>query len=145
MTQNEMDYLLGRLGQAFIAAGSSLIGSGGGSNDSGNTDTGNTDTGDNDSGATDSGGEDVVIDTTPALGEVAVIANRAPLRSQPTKDINVDMGRLLEGEKVALDQISEDKKWYRVDVRAFAGVHTIPDDAHYAWGEASNFEIITLN
>lgn len=158
MIQSDMDYLLKRLGQAFVAAGNVLLGSNeappavsppadsanNGGNSSANTGSneGTTPAG---NGAAQQEAPEVVDDQPRALGEVAVIANRAPLRSQPTKSINVDQGRMLEGERAPLDAISEDKEWYRVDVRNFAGLHTIPDDATYAWGEAKNFEIITLN
>jgi hypothetical protein len=138
MTHKDMDYLLSRLGQAFIAAGNTLL------SNSGNVPSAPTTT-PSESNASPSDTPDPVLDNSPALGEVAVIANRAPLRSEPTKSIDVDLGRLLEGERAPLDRISDDKKWYRMDVRNFAGMHTVPDDAQYAWGEASNFEIIKLS
>jgi len=140
MKQSELDYLLSRFGQAFIAAGNSLLASSG---DAPEIDSDILSTFNDDSNQTDP--QPTTPDNSPALGEVGVIASRAPLRSQPTKDIDVDLGRLLEGERVPLDAISEDKKWYRLDVRNFAGLHTVPDSATYAWGEASNFEIIKLN
>ena len=154
MTREDMDYVLKRVGSALIAAGASLSGTAAGSSGStGSTDGATSGSGSASNGSSASaGGSDttpaetpIVIDTVPALGEVAVIASRAPLREEPTKDVDPVLGRLLEGEKVPLDAISENKKWYRVDVRNFAGLHTIPDDATYAWAEASNFEIITLN
>ncbi len=144
MTQNDMDYLLGRFGQAFLAAGNVLIGSAPAPADDSAPAAPVADP----AFPVDESPENPELDDVqpgPAMGEVGVIANRAPLRSAPTKDINVDMGRLLEGERVPLDAISDDKKWYRLDVRNFAGVHTVPDNAVYAWAEASNFEIIKLN
>ena len=142
MTQSDMDYLLSRFGKAFIAAGNSLLASSGsGTTAPDSTEDGATSNGD----GSQADPEPIVVDNSPALGEVGVIASRAPLRTQPTKDIDIDLGRLLEGERVPLDAISEDNNWYRVDIRNFAGVHTIPDHATYGWGEASNFEIIKLN
>ena len=158
MIRSDMDYLLKRLGQAFLAAGNVLLDSeqappavSAPANPTGNEGATPDQTESNEgatpaeNGATQQESPEVVDEQPRALGEVAVIANRAPLRSEPTKRINVDLGRMLEGERAPLDAISEDKKWYRVDVRNFAGLHTIPDDATYAWGEAKNFEIITLN
>ncbi len=151
MTQNEMDYLLRRFGQAFLAAGNALMAAAPAFDVGGNAatpkDPGSTPVVDPAFPVVEEPIDPALVDVQPgpAMGEVGVIANRCPLRSEPTKSIDVDLGKLLEGERVPLDAISEDKKWYRVDVRNFAGVHSVPDDAVYAWGEASNFEIIKLN
>lgn len=147
MTADERDYLLQRIGYALLLAGNYLIGEesgyGGGvpeeiGNGTGAGDPNPTNPDTDDDGPT-------IIDTDPALGEVGVIANRAPLRSEPTKDISPNLGRLLGGERVPLDAISVDGKWYRVDVRGFAGLHTIPDDATFGWAEADRFEVLSLN
>jgi hypothetical protein len=143
-TQTDRDYILQRIGYALILAGNYLVGEELGAGGGVPVDTGSG-SGDPDEGENDDGGTDIpVVDTEPALGEVRVTASRAPLRSEPTKSISPDLGRLLKGEQVPLDAISEDGKWYRVWVRAFAGLHTIPDDARFAWAEADRFEILSI-
>jgi len=144
-TLTDRDYILHRIGYALILAGNYLVGEDLGAGDGVDVDTGNG-SGDPDGSDTDddSGDDTPVEDIDRALGEVRVTASRAPLRSEPSKDINPDLGRLLKGELVPLDAISENGKWYRVWVRNFAGLHTIPEDARFAWAEADRFEILSI-
>ncbi|MDA1330691.1 MAG: hypothetical protein O3B43_06475 [Chloroflexi bacterium] len=141
-TQPDRDYILRRIGYALILAGNYLVGEELGAGGGVPIDEGNG-VGDPD-GDIDTDDDAPTDDTDIALGEVRVVSNRAPLRSEPEKNMTPDLGRLLKGEQVPLDAISEDGKWYRIWVRNFAGLHTIPEEARFAWAEADRFEILSL-